>query len=53
VALGFATVASVFVASLDALRNRPGLAFIATLGAVLCWLFVGMVTAIELGLLRP
>jgi len=50
--VGGAMFASVFAASRGPLRHRPAIAFIASLGAAACGFFVGMVTAIELGLLR-
>ena len=51
--IGGATVASMFVASLEPLQESPARAFIASLGAGLGGFFVGMLTAIEMGLLRP
>jgi hypothetical protein len=51
--IGLATLGSVFVGSREPVRHRPILAFIACLAAGLCGLVVGILTAIELGLLLP
>jgi hypothetical protein len=50
---GGATLASVFTASRDALRERPILSFIVSFGAGFCGLVAGLILAIEFGLLRP
>ena len=51
--IGGATFGSFFSAGLRPFERRPVLALAASLGAGLLGFFIGMVAAIELGLLRP
>ena len=51
--IGAATSCSVLVGSLGRFQERPTLAFVASAAATLAGLLLGMIVAIELGLLIP